>query len=113
LRIYVATGDRMLDSVDLASVDPLGSAVGWLAVFGVAAVAMVVAVLLSIVALVFCRPRKVAAVALVSSLALPVFAVILAATFGAQALKQDAVADLRSDGVVVSGAVDVLDLWHV
>jgi ABC-type transport system involved in multi-copper enzyme maturation permease subunit len=108
-----STGYLTLNSVDFASIDPLGSTAGWLVIFGVAAVSAAVAVLLSVVALVWCRPRAVAVVALVSSLALPVLAVALAATFGTQALKENAVADLRSHGEVALQAVDVLESWHV
>lgn len=104
---------QVLNSFELASVDPLGPTIVWLVVFGVAAIAAVVGVFLAVIALVLCRPRIVPVIALAFSLALPVAAVGLAATFGTYVLKENAVADLRAGGFVTSRAVDVLESWNV
>lgn len=102
-----------LDSVDLGSLDPFGATVGWLVLFGFAVGGAAFALLLSVVALVRCRPRTTGVLALVSSLALPALAVWLALGAGVAVLKSHVATDLATDMGVVSRGLDVLEAWHV
>lgn len=111
--VFGLTGFYVLDSVDLTAGNPFGEAFGWLLLFGLTGVAAVVVVLLAIVAVFRCRPRGVAVVALLAGIALPVVAVVLAVTFGVDALQRNAVAALGADTGVAADALDVLEAWGV
>lgn len=102
-----------LASVDLASVHPLGSALGWLVVFAVASAVALLTVLLSLVALVRCRPRLIAVAALTASLGMPVLAVWLATGLGVDTLRNNVAADLVTDAGIVRRGLDVLEVWQV
>jgi hypothetical protein len=102
-------GYLALDSVDFVSADPFGVALGWLELAVMAGVAAVVVVLASLVAVVRCRPRTTAVMALISSLGLPVLAVVLAVLFGVQGLASNA----GQLGGAATRVVDLLDSWHV
>jgi MFS family permease len=102
-----------LDAVQVVSFDPLGRAWGWILAFGIAAAAAVGVLVLALVALVWCRPRRVAGLALAASLVLPVLAVALAGTVGFAVAKQHAAADLTADGGLVDSAADVVQSWNV
>lgn len=107
------TGYLTLNSVNFASIDPLSATAGWLVIFGVAGVSAATAVILSVVAVVWCRPRVLAAGALAASFVLPILALVLAANLGTQALTNNAIADFRSNSEVALQALDVLESWNV
>lgn len=102
-----------LASVDLSSVHPFGSTVGWLTLFAVAAGASLLGLLLALIALVRCRPRTVAVVALAAALGLPVLAVWVATGLGVDTLRNNVTADLVTDAGIVRRGLDVLDAWQV
>jgi hypothetical protein len=107
------TAYRALDAVRVVSLDPLGSSMGWLLAFGAVAVVAVAVVVLAVAAVLYCRPRGVAALGLAASLVLPAAAVALAGTLGVAVAKQHAVADLTADGGLVDSAADVAQSWNV
>jgi hypothetical protein len=101
-----------LDAVHVVSFDPLGQAWGWIVAFGVVAVVAIGVAVFSLAAVFWCRPRRVAALALVLSIVLPMAAVALAGTVGFAVAKQHAAADLAADGGLVDSAVDVAQSWN-
>ncbi len=102
-----------LASIDLASIHPFAVSLGWLTVFGVAAAVSVAAVLVAVTACVRCRPRAVGVLALAAALALPLPVIGVAVAWGGQSLRDNAVADLRTDSAMVMRTLGVLEAWDV
>lgn len=102
-----------LAMIDLGSLHPFESTMGWLTLFAVAIAAAVAGLLLSVVALFVCRPRMVALTALAASLALPVLAVWLSTGAGVAVLKTNIANDLTTDMRVVGRTLDALETWQV
>ncbi len=107
------TAFQTLHAVELASVDPLAAARSWSTAFAVTAVVGAGAIALALVACVRCRPRRVAALALAVAVLLPVPVTGIAVVLGLQALRDNAVADLRAGTAAVERSVAVLGSWGV
>lgn len=103
-----------LASVHLISPHPLAEAGGWLVLLAAAAVGSLAAFGLAALALLWCRPRLLAGLALTASIALPVLTVAVGATLGVGAAQQNLAADLgREPAAAADLAVDALDAWEI
>ncbi len=103
-----------LASVHLISPHPLAEAGGWLVLLAAAAVGSLAAFGLAALALLWCRPRLLAGLALAASILLPVLTVAVGATLGVGAAQQNLAADLaREPAAAADLAVDALDAWEI
>lgn len=94
-----------LVSIDMVSGDPLGRSFGWLTVLVLIIVGLMVALVLSIIALFRASPQLVATLALVLTVLLPWVAVIVGVKFGAEILAVRAQRDLAVSGGQVAAAI--------
>ena len=103
-----------LASVHLLSPHPLAEAGGWLVLLAAAAVGSLSAFGLAALALLWCRPRLLAGLALAASILLPVLTVAVGATLGIGAAQQNLTADLAQEPAAAADlAVDALDAWEI
>lgn len=107
------SGYLALATIDITSTDPFGPALAWTVVAAVAALVAVGVVLLGIVAVIWCRPRGLAALGLVAALVLPVAAVLVAVPAGFHTARQKTADELTVDGGVADRVVDLADTWNV
>jgi hypothetical protein len=107
------SGYQALATIDIVSTDPFGPALAWTVVAAVAALVAVGIVLLGIVAVIWCRPRGLAALGLVAALVLPVAAVLIAVPAGFHTARQQAADELTVNGGVADRVVDLADTWNV
>ena len=103
-----------LSATDVVSVDPVGPAIGWIVLAVAGMVGGVAGFLLAVVAVAWCRPRLLAAVALAAAVVLPAGAVTIGAVAGWAALKLHVAQDLSGDAPVLAAAGrDLLDAFGV
>lgn len=103
----------VFDTVDVASVDPVGVAQAWLTVFGLLVVLAVAVIVMSVVAVVRARPRGRAVAALLCSIVLPVLAVAIAIQFGLSALKTNAAEAVGADPDTIAGVIETLESYGI
>lgn len=90
-----------LYSVRLSAAAPVDTAAFWLVTLAIAAAAALAVLLFAVLALLVCRPRRVAGLAVLAALVLPIAAGYLAVSSGAGV----AVAHLGADGVPLADLV--------
>lgn len=103
-----------LNTIHVVSIDPLGQALGSIALFVVTSIVAFAVFVASMVVLIRRRPRLLAGLTALAAAVLPALAVVIAVPFGAHAVLRHAAVDLAVNGKAVAGTADaVLDALHV
>jgi hypothetical protein len=106
LAIYCA-----LYAIDFSSGHPFAAALGMSILAAIAAAGAAIALVFSLFAIAWCRPRRTAAMALLASVALPIVAVVGSVTFGVRALESHVSHNVSSMTGAAIRLVDVFADW--
>ncbi len=109
-----ASSYLFLGSVHLISLHPLSAAMGWLTLLTVGTVGAVITIGLSLLAVLWCRPRMLAGLAVAASIGLPILTVTLGVMFGVGVAQENLTADLRQEPAAAAElAVGAIDHWQI